>query len=251
MLHIICFCSCLQRPGKRLEQIFYSSCRNAGTLPHMTKQIQYICNNLCMAPFQSTLHQDNQTQYKKLKNDVSPACLSLQVHQLILKPTSLHTIIKSSKLRAGMFVHVWACTCSGTPQLIVQQHRRFTAQLAVHQAASTHWECVVVAHQQITDPEEGLCGVSQRCGGVTYTVVHGHFIALLITVAERLLALQEWGVCMEGVGCVWGRVRVRTRLSLKLRSFTAKLFQNRNTWSCSVMILRASGGGRGTVGETE
>lgn len=40
-----------------------------------------------------------------------------------------------------------------------------------------------------------------------------------------------------------------TRLSLKPFSLTARLFHNRNTWSFSVRIFRASGGGRGTAAE--
>lgn len=149
------------------------------------------------------------------------------------------------------------CTCSGTPQLVVQQHRGFATELAVHQAASAHWERVVVAHQQITDPEKGLCGISQRCGGVTDTVIHGHLVTLQITDTRHYENLQDWEICMEvvrrkGRGVWVGvEVRVRTRLSLKLRSLTDKLFQNRNTWSCSVRILRASGAGRGTVGATK
>ena len=40
--------------------------------------------------------------------------------------------------------------------------------------------------------------------------------------------------------------RPLTLLSLKPFSLTARLFQNRNAWSFSVRIFRASGGGRGT-----
>lgn len=40
-----------------------------------------------------------------------------------------------------------------------------------------------------------------------------------------------------------------TRLSLKLLSFNAKLFQKSRIWSFSVMIFKASGADRGTAKE--
>jgi len=46
----------------------------------------------------------------------------------------------------------------------------------------------------------------------------------------------------------WGRVPL-TRLSLKLLSFNAKLFQKSRMWSFSVIIFKASGAESGTAHE--
>ena len=55
-------------------------------------------------------------------------------------------------------------------------------------------------------------------------------------------------VCKYALG---GETGPLTRLSLKVFSFTARLFQRRMMWSGSFRIFRASGAAKGTDGDTK